>query len=622
MTRPLPALVAILVAGVLVLCAGTPGGAAPAVPGAASQRSPRLDLVSQSPLVPSEGEFTATLRWTGPVAGHQLRTRIFQVADDEADLEQRAWSGQLNQLPAVPLEQLERNAEGDLVVRMPVRSLPLPGGDAERTYLPDAGVYPIELEITGPDGEQVASLVTDLIRLPRETAEIEPVPVAVVVRVGAGGLSLREAVQLLEGSEHVPVTVLIDPIELERVAEADPELVERFGANLDDTTAVAGNGVNLDLSALAEIGQLELYETVRDDAVARVSELLGLPVTNDIVRLTELPTRAAAEHLVRAGVEVVLRPAGSPEGTVATRAGPLPVLSPDAELLQALGRPGVDAYHLLARLALRFQDGETAPVVLTADPRLGVNAADVEVVLRALEQPGILTPVELEDIAPRSASVLPPSERPRQDLRSAAPLLRATLEDLREYGDFYVDGPLPPAYLEARVIAALAVDVAPEQRTERLAAVRRDIEEAFDVITLPEGRTVNLAATTSPLPLTLTSEAAGSRLVRITFSSDKLTFPGEDGGSRLVELDAGTSALDFVVESRSLGVSPLDVVVSTPDGARELARTRITIRSTAVPGLGLLLSGAALGFLIFWWVRHRGRGRSTPVELGAPQPVA
>ena len=589
---------------------------------AAGQRGARLEVASQTPFVPSEGEFVVRLSWNGPVVGHELRTRIFQVVGEEADLEARTPSGQLNQLPPIPLTDLERDDEGNLVLRIPIRSLPLPAGDAERIYLPDPGVYPLEFEITGPTGDKVTSLFTDLIRLPTETAEIDPVPVAVLLRVGPGGVSVPEATELLEeASPSIPLTIVVDPTVLDRVAAADPAVVDRFAEALDGRPVVASNEVGLDASALAEIGHLELYEQVRASAADRVTEQLSTAATTDIVFMEELPTLAAAEHLIRSGVDALLRPTGAADGVVRTSAGTLPVVSPDRDLMQALGRSGLDAYHVLARLAVRFQQGETRPVLLTADSRLGVTAGDLGVVLNGLDQAGIIRPVALERIATRSDATLFPAERPRQDLRSTARLLEATLDDLEEYRAFYVDGPLPPAYLEDRILAALAVDVAPDQRSGRLQAVRSDIREAFDVITLPEGRTVNLAATTSPLPLTLTSEADGPRRVRITFSSDKLTFPQEEGDSRLVELDQGTSALDFVVESRSLGVSPLDVVISTPDGSRELARTRITIRSTAVPGLGLLLSGAALVFLIGWWILHVARGRAAPHQIGTTEPV-
>lgn len=617
-------LVALVLSGVALVVAGlaAPAGATPG----ARRQADRLEVVSQTPFVPGEGEFEVRLAWSGPLEGRTLGVRLFQLVGEEEQLD-RLPSGVLNRIPApgeppIPLTDLPRDEAGDLIVRIPIRSLPLPAGDPSRIYLPDPGVYPVELEVVGPDGDEVATALTDLIRLPGETAEIDPVPLGVALRVGSGGVTVAEAVDLLERFPLVPVTVLVDPATLEEAAVLEPELLERFGAAVGAGDVAAVNPVRLDVSALAEIDHLELWDQVRADAVRRVGDLLDTDVRGDVVLVDDPPTVAATTHLAETGVRVLLGPVGGPEGTISTSAGPVRLLSGDEDLLRTIGDPASDSYDVLARLAVRFGEGDTTPVLLTAGPASGVSTADLAVVLSGLEQPGIITPAPLEAVADRASAPLFPAERPRQDLRPAVELLEDTLADLTHYRAFYMSGPLSPAYLRGRLTASLAVDVGPENRVERLAAIRDDLAAAFKEISLPEGRTVNLAATTSPLPLTLTNEADGARRVLIRFESDKLTFPEEEGDSRLVELEPGTSSFDFVVESRSLGLSPLDVVVATPDGSQELARTRITIRSTAVPGLGLLLSGAALVFLFAWWVAHATRRRTPPLTSDAPPEEA
>jgi hypothetical protein len=610
-----------LLAAVVVLVVG-PASTVEAAPPAPSQ-SPHVEVVSQTPFVPVEGDYEARLSWDGPVAGYGIGVRIFEVVSDEARLD-RTPSGQLNRLEPIPLDQLPRDGDGRLVLRIPVRSLPLPHGDPQRVYLPGPGVYPLQFEVTGPDGNQVASAVSHLIRLPGETAEIEPVPVAVALRVGrSGGLTVAEAVELLERFPTTPMTVLVDHTAVGDAAIEEPDLVERFARAVEGHQIGAINPVALDVAALAEIGHLELFDRVRRDGAKRLEEHLGRPVDTDVALLGDLPTAAAADHLAAAGVRVLLGPTGTREGTLATIWGPITVLGPDEDLMQALGNPTANAYDALARLAVRFGAGDTRPVLFSIDRASGVTDTELSIVLTGLAQPGIMTPVPVAAVASRADRRLVPAERPRQDLRPTAALLEATLSDLDQYTAFYVNGPEPPSHLAEQVIAALATDVAPQRRTARLASVRADITRAFEVISLPEGRTVNLAATTSPLPLTLTSTAPGTRRVLIRFESDKLTFPFEAGGARLVDVEQGTSSFDFVVESRSIGVSPLDVVVSTPDGSRELARTRFTIRSTAVPGLGLLLSGAALVFLVGWWIVHAThRTRLDTLRPAGSDPVA
>jgi hypothetical protein len=595
----------------------SPAGAAPT--GTAQSRADRLEILRQSGFVPSEGVYEATLTWTGPTLDHTLETRVFQPVDDEGDLDQRASARQLNGVE-LPLTSLPRDPGGNLVLRIPIRSEPLPQGDPARMYLPDPGVYPLQLQITGPDGATAASLSTELIRLPAAGASIEQVPVAVVLAIGGGGLSVEDGVTLLEQYPEVAVTVLLDPAVVAETG-ADAALVSRLGAAIGDRHLVAMDPVPLDVSALAEIGQLPVYDTVRRSGADQVSRQLGRPAATDVVPMARIPTGNAADHLA-VEADVLLVPAGRDEGRLHTAAGDLPVLAPDADLMEALAGPAPEAHDVLARLALRARHGRTRPVLLAAGPGSRVTPEDLAVVLGGLAQPGVVRAAPLSEVVERAGTVLDPSERPQQDLRSTAGLLAATVSDLAAYTAFYVSGPLAPRYLTERVAAALAVDVDPDQRTDRLTSVRRDIQASFDVIRLPEGRTVNLAATTSHLPLAVTSEAAGTRRVRIAFTSDKLTFPGEGGESRLVEIDPGTSSFDFVVESRSIGVFPVDVVVSTPDGSQELTRTRITIRSTAVPGLGLLLAGAALVFLVVWWGLHVVRSRRPVAEVAGPERIA
>jgi hypothetical protein len=602
-----------LVAGVLVPVDGErPADAA----------SEQLEVVSQTPFVPVEGEFEVRLAWTGQIVDRVLNVRLFQVVGEEERLE-RAPSGQLNRLPPVPLVEVPRDDDGHLVVRIPIRSLPLPAGDPDRVYLPDPGVYPVELEITGPSEDGVATVITDLIRLPSETAEIDPVPVAVVLRAGSDGLGLADLVDLLERFPSVPITVLVDPVVLDEAALGEPQLLARLREALGSRTVVPVAPVPLDVSALAEIDHLELWDEVRDEGARRVGDHLRRDTSTSVLLRTEPPTDAATDHLAVTGVELLLALDGGEEGVLRSPAGSVAVVAPDDDLIQLLSRSSTGAYDVLARLAIRFARRDTTPVLLANGSAGTVPPEQLAVVLEGLQQPGIITPVGLEAVTGRTGGTLRPAERPRQDLQSSEDLLQAALDDIDEYESFYVSGPLPPSYLHTRVIGALATDVTPPQRQERLAAVRADVDDSFRVISLPTGRTVNLAATTSPLPLTVTNDASGPRRVRVRFESDKLTFPDEEGDTRLVEVAVGTSSVDFVVESRSIGVSPLDVIVTTPTGDRELARTRITIRSTAVPGLGLLLSGAALVFLLGWWVVHVSqRGRTGANEPPGSQPVA
>ena len=55
--------------------------------------------------------------------------------------------------------------------------------------------------------------------------------------------------------------------------------------------------------------------------------------------------------------------------------------------------------------------------------------------------------------------------------------------------------------------------------------------------------------------------------------------------------------------------APLTITTRTPDGQVILTTTRYTVRSTAVSGVGIVLSVGAGLFLAAWWGRHWYRNR-------------
>ena len=74
--------------------------------------------------------------------------------------------------------------------------------------------------------------------------------------------------------------------------------------------------------------------------------------------------------------------------------------------------------------------------------------------------------------------------------------------------------------------------------------------------------------------------------------------------------------------TRASGSFPVDVIIESIDGTLPVDTGRITVRSTAISGLGIVLSIGAGLFLLAWWGSHfrkvrRARGlvdepRSTP----------
>jgi hypothetical protein len=78
--------------------------------------------------------------------------------------------------------------------------------------------------------------------------------------------------------------------------------------------------------------------------------------------------------------------------------------------------------------------------------------------------------------------------------------------------------------------------------------------------------------------------------------------------------------------TRASGAFPLRITATSPDGVLTVSRARVTVRSTAVSGVGLVLSIGALLVLVVWWASHwrtarRNRRLVDPATGNPPDPA-
>ena len=128
--------------------------------------------------------------------------------------------------------------------------------------------------------------------------------------------------------------------------------------------------------------------------------------------------------------------------------------------------------------------------------------------------------------------------------------------------------------------------------------------------------------------MTVTSNLLGPAEVVIELEgSNRLSFPNGDEVD--ATLSTGRNRVAVRVRAPTSGDSPLRMRVLSPDRRVVLAETRYTVRSTAVSGVGLVLTIGAFGFLLLWWVRHwrsrRRHGRHAsadrhPSAVTPPEP--
>jgi hypothetical protein len=188
--------------------------------------------------------------------------------------------------------------------------------------------------------------------------------------------------------------------------------------------------------------------------------------------------------------------------------------------------------------------------------------------------------------------------------------------------------------MRRHVLAAAAIDLDEPTRDAHLAAADQAVDAKLAAITLPEPQQVTLTERTGRIPLTFENQLDHAVTLKVVLESDKLEFSG--GAVQLVTLPPKTTTRHEVeVTARSSGAFPLKAVVRSPDDGLVLGSTRLSVRSTAISGIGLLLSAVAGGFLLLWWARHfrdvrRSRRLVSPhhpsaraaEEKGAPTPAA
>lgn len=626
-SAPPGGLVAVIVIAVAVLV-GSLLLASPtnALPTQDDQDQPSIRIVDQTTFVPADGTFDLTVDLQAPTslgAGGQpfLSVTFFGRLESERGVDEPPTEA-IKRTPEITIDRVPRTQAGHLQLSLPIRSASR-FDDQDRVLLREPGVYPVTIELRDAEGP-LASVRTHLVRQPIETADeptraTAPVEVAVVLNIAAAeGLSAAAAIALLTEHRALPLTVVLDPGIVNQL-RSDPDTTAALVEALAGRPVLTTPTIDLDPSALAEIGQGELYLTAAEaDRQALVE--LGLEPADGIALLASPLTERGLDVLDRQGIETVLdlgdRALSS--GVIDPDGRAVDLIRPDRELNEILrgddGMPEAGsgphrANRVLARLTLR-RDIDDRPVVLGGSA-IGVDPTPVlSAFLRSLSQPGAPRPVPLSAVG--GGPSLRMAEQPQQDLVPAAELIEWIQERLVTYASFDRSSGAVPEDYRQRLVGALTEQRNPQDRLRALNLIASQLDDDFDDIHIHRPQPVTLAARSASIPLVVDNNASEPRHVVLRFRGDRVVSP-DDG--RLLRIEPGTSSIDIEVEARSLGVSPLEVSVWTPDGSVALAEARFEIRSTAVPGLGLLVSLSALTLLGLWWFLDHRRRRRDPVVI-------
>ena len=615
---------------------------AAAVPNSAQAQTPSqprsdiLELVSQAPVVEPDADLTIRLRVTGATSGAQirvvLRSRVPTRSDFNATLTGRVTRPAVGApfvAPAVP------DASGTVVITVPTRDLKT------------EGVYPVSVDLLTDKGSPLDSLLTFVARLP-VSREFGPIGVAIVLPVGGPPALQADGSTMLDSTTAQSVlstaSVLQAHAGIPLTLSPTAETVDALDASTGDELRKAVAGRQLSLTPYVPLHPSEWLvaglepELTRefDTGVAGIRDHLAPPDTSSHVADDQL-TPDAARWLRDRGVRLMVVPESglAPlDERVFNRTLTQPFRLTAVEGVQAAvadaalsahagetGDPILDANHLVADLAvLYFDDPPAKRAAVVAFGEQSVEPQLLDALLGALTGATnrILQPMTLTTMF---ASATPAGSRGEtsgrgtplertltpasgENLFAFAAAMQPTEADLDSYrGMVAADNPRPDEF-ERRTLVAGAADHSASEQLEYLDAVRGSIQAEAAKVQPPPRQTINFTARDGVVSITMRNTTGYPVNVVLQLEGEKLEFPGHENGVVAVTLTDETTRVSLDVHTRASGDSSLDITVTSPDGQLVIGRTRVTVRSTAFSGVGVILSVGAGTFLALWWLRH------------------
>ncbi|MGV3758012.1 MAG: DUF6049 family protein [Actinomycetota bacterium] len=521
------------------------------------------------------------------------------------------------------------------------------------------GVYPLEIRARDAGGAVLGRLITHLVRAPEGDDESPPLAVAVVAR------TLTEPALAPSGERTVPSGALdgaapllaalagsAAPVSLSVSADAVAALAEQSAAG----DAAAGQALT-DLQAVVQGGALLAgpYAPTSPDA------LLAAGLGGELA--AQLDAAAAS---LRTDLDVAPRsetwwagPDLADDGARALARLGIRRVVLDDDQVEPL-RPGLLSLSLAQPYALDLGDGTPVVEALEVDPlvtshletdlppALEANRALAELAMLWFEQPGVpraaVVPVD-EDVRPAVVTMLldgltdgrvlqavpldeafdfaaplvqPGGARvdrtlaPADEPEPIARAVRTGLDDARALlaglGSLLGDDPdaqVPAA--AAHLLLATSTALSAEEQEAHLDAVGTAVDALVAAVAAPARETITLTARDGTVPLVVRNDGEVPIETTLRLSSAKLEFP--EGDVVPLSLPPGSTRVDLAVRARASGSIPLTVTITSPDGSLTLAEVDYSIRSTAVAGMGVILSAGAALFLLVWWARHWHRTR-------------
>ncbi|MGA0238266.1 MAG: DUF6049 family protein [Acidimicrobiales bacterium] len=630
-------------------------------PAADGQFVNRLDLVGQTIYVDDE-PVTIDLQLPSITEDRQLEIRIHGPYNDPDELTEAFVNppveDALSLFTVQQLDDLARGSDGIVSVTVPDEEVGL-------LIRRDPGVLLIVIDLVDGDGV-IDTLVTGVIveddtrgasidfafvadaRSPlahRADGSIDIDPAMVVARVEA-------AVDEAPG----PVLVQLNPETLS--ALADPRVaggrsaIDRIRRVLEGHSLDTRSWVDIDEEGWRRAGETDRVFSQYAEGRTTIDTFLGR-TADELQRLDPTAGPATLELLRSAGITAGIvepeqlsridleRTHRRPVQTSDANGVAFTVIPIDRELERTLtgNDPELVAMqHFMTMLLEARSIGTDRGIVVDLDTIAAGFLDSLMQLVATTDRLGTATVEELLDRPPARDAfggllrVDLLTEEP-SDVSAGASDIRLTESTLGSYVEMVApaDGPIVP--LQIGLAASMAAELDDISRRTYTDAVFSTVVDGTANFAVLESERVTLATRRADLPLVIRNEQPVPINVIVRLTSEKLRLVG--GAELTLTLRPGQTEILIPVESVSSGDARILVSVTSPDGVLDLATGSVDVRSTAISGLGLIVSIVSLSILLTWWARtilrvrrnrraasvdHRAGSVSVPTTSPRPEP--
>jgi hypothetical protein len=598
--------------------------------------------------VQSGGRFEVTTRVAGAPAGAALRLVVHDRLESRSGFRDTLNGDPGGVEQTLPPEPLAASSAGTGTFSSGFAV----GGEGQG--LEGRGVYPVEVQLVDAQANLLATpVVTYLAYLGPDTSSFVPLAVAVIVDLGGPPIlrpdgsvrptattvqRVQERANLAAAAGDVPFTLAPQPETLDGLADAGGDgraavdsLVEATG----DSPVLGRPYTDVDLEALQEGGLTTEGDEQVDAGTAAIRYRFGNAPVAGIWLSGPTFGSDGANEAADLGFDRAIVPPSAVETSAVPDApitlddrGPRAMVS-DPELAAHLRGDDsvVDAQRFLAELTIMWFERPAIPraVVVRVPGDADIEPSTVARALNGLsagQAARAATIDEVFDVAadpsgPTTVSLVP--HEVTDELGGiAAPLRRA------RRGVSGVAGTVASAdggSLTRSLLLATGTATPEAQRPAYVERVNTELGSLSGAVVLPDQFRITLTSRTSTIPVNITNTLNQALNVRIEFDSGQLEFLDGDVVTR--ELPPGVTRLDVRVRALTSGAFPMGITVRSPDSSIELDRTTFDIRSTAVTGVGFVLSIGAGLFLAVWWARHwRSSRRSRHLVPAGAAPTS